>query len=71
MTKLEPQFLCPKCGSTVFKLFTEPKTIEDFNGAVCSNCGTSITEQDIKSQALQIAEKAAREAFRDSGLNED
>jgi ribosomal protein S27AE len=59
----DPQFSCPKCGTTEFKVPSRPKTIEDFIGAVCSNCGGTITEDDIKAQALKIAERKMRKAF--------
>jgi len=56
-------FVCKNCGFETFKTTSEPKTLEDFYGAVCAKCGTAITEDDIKAQAMKIAEKIARDAF--------
>jgi hypothetical protein len=47
---------------------TAPKTIEDFDGAICAKCGRTVSENDIKEQALAIAEKIAKDAFRKAGL---
>ncbi len=55
-------FVC-KCGSKTFKLDHEAKTLEDVVGAVCEKCGTTLTEDDIRAQALKIAEDLARGAF--------
>lgn len=62
------KFSCPKCGHKTFKTSTEPKCLEDFNGAVCENCGTVVTEDDIKAQLRELADKLVRDAFRKSGL---
>ncbi len=65
---MNPKFSCKKCGSEIFKTTTEPQTFEDFNGAVCNNCGTVVTEDDIKAQALKIADDLTRDAFRKAGF---
>jgi transcription initiation factor TFIIIB Brf1 subunit/transcription initiation factor TFIIB len=65
---MDYKFSCPQCGSEVFKTKTKPKRIEDFNGAVCNKCGTVITEDDIKAQALKIADDLVRDAFRKAGF---
>jgi predicted RNA-binding Zn-ribbon protein involved in translation (DUF1610 family) len=62
------KFSCKKCGSEVFVTAAKPKTLADFYGAVCQNCGTTVTQDDIKAQTLKIAGEAARDAFRKSGL---
>jgi hypothetical protein len=61
-------FKCPCCDSTQFRVSSQPKSVEDFIGAPCSACGAPLTEDEIKKQALKIAEKAAKKAFRDSGM---
>lgn len=61
-------FICKNCGSETFKTTSKPKTIEDFNGAICAKCGTAITEDDIKDQARKIADKIVRDAFGKTGF---
>lgn len=50
-------FTCKQCGSKTFKVAAEPKSIEDFNGAVCANCGTALTEDDIRLQASEMIDE--------------
>jgi DNA-directed RNA polymerase subunit RPC12/RpoP len=62
-------FKCMKCGGTTFRTpVAETKDIEELIGAPCASCGTKLTEDDIKAQALKIAEEAARKAFGQAGL---
>jgi len=61
------KFVCPNCKSDQFKTEHEVKTIEDMFGATCVDCGTALTEDDIKAQALKIAEERMREAFGGDG----
>ena len=65
---VEPKFSCPKCGSELFKPRTEIKSYDDFIGSICEHCGTAITEDDVKRQAIQIADKRIRDALRKSGF---
>ncbi len=46
---------CPKCGNKTFRATAQPEGIDDLKGAVCTNCGYAITEDDIKAQAVDIA----------------
>ncbi len=62
------KFTCKNCGSETFKTRTKPQSLDDFNGAVCSKCGAAITQNDIRKQAAEIADKIARDAFRKAGL---
>jgi DNA-directed RNA polymerase subunit RPC12/RpoP len=59
---------CPQCGSTVFKTKIEPKRLEDFNGAVCAQCGATIGEDDIKAQTGKVVDDLVRDAFRKAGF---
>jgi hypothetical protein len=45
------------------KCHLDLKTIEDLIGIVCSGCGATITEEDIKAQVLKIAEREMRKVF--------
>jgi transcription elongation factor Elf1 len=58
------KFSCPQCGGETFKTSVEPKSLEDFNGAVCADCGTEVTEEDVKNQLRGVAEKMIKDAFR-------
>jgi hypothetical protein len=61
-------FICKKCGSETFKTTSEPKSLDDFDGAVCANCGTTITKDDIERQTAKIAEKAIKDALGGLGF---
>ena len=61
-------FVCKNCGFETFKTTSEPKTLEDFYGAVCAKCGTAITEDDIKAQARKVADDLVRDAVRKAGF---
>jgi predicted RNA-binding Zn-ribbon protein involved in translation (DUF1610 family) len=61
------KFVCPQCGSDKFKTDHEPKTFEDMLGAKCADCGASLSEDDIKTRALKIAEDRMRKAFGEDG----
>lgn len=63
MSKIK--FVCPKCNQKTFKVNIEIKTLDDFYGAVCTGCNYTITEDDIKKQAMSIAENLAKKAFKD------
>jgi len=58
-------FVCKHCGSETFKTSSEPKTYEDFLGATCAQCGAVVTDEDIKAQAVKIAEALLNDAFKD------
>ena len=66
MTDTQPKIYCPKCQTTEFEVSAHPTTIEEFVGAICQNCGATITEDDIKAQAMKIAEKEMRKFFHGS-----
>ena len=63
MTQTDPHFSCPRCGAAVSKVGFQSKSIRDFFGAVCSNCGSAVTEEDIRAQIL-AEEEAAYKEFR-------
>lgn len=63
------QFVCKNCGSETFKTTSEPESLDDFDGAICTNCGTALSTDDIKGQAVKIAEKTIRDAL--GGLDFD
>ena len=54
-------FTCPKCGNKVLKVGTEPITLNDFFGAVCSNCDYAITEDDVRTQTIRFADDLMRD----------
>ncbi len=58
------QFSCPQCHGETFKVGTEVKRLEDFDGAVCTGCGRTISEKDIKNRAAEIARKLIVDALK-------
>ena len=60
-------FVCKRCGSQTFKTESEPKTYEDFLGAVCAKCGAVVTDEDTKAQAVEIADRLLKDAFKKFG----
>jgi predicted RNA-binding Zn-ribbon protein involved in translation (DUF1610 family) len=62
------QFSCPKCGSQIFETTSQPKSLEEFYGAVCAKCGTVIGKNDIQGQARDVADKLVRDAIRKAGF---
>lgn len=56
-------FKCPNCGSGQFRVSVEVKSLEDMFDAPCAQCGTPLTEDEIKKQARKIAEDRLKEAF--------
>jgi transcription initiation factor TFIIIB Brf1 subunit/transcription initiation factor TFIIB len=65
---MDLKFSCPQCGSQTFKTDAEPKSLEDFDGAVCADCGAVVTEEDVKAQLQAVAEGMMRKALRDAGM---
>ncbi|WP_422865736.1 ECs_2282 family putative zinc-binding protein [Burkholderia multivorans] len=55
MTDSIVKFPCPQCGENALKVNAEPKDIADFEGAVCTACGHTISVDDIKAHAVKIA----------------
>jgi transcription elongation factor Elf1 len=51
-------FTCPQCGSEKIVVLTETPTFEDITNANCADCGTAVTEEEIKLQARKIARDA-------------
>lgn len=49
-------FICPQCGNKILKTNTEPKTLNEFLGAVCIRCNYTITENDIRDQVAKYAD---------------
>ncbi|HTX04177.1 MAG TPA: hypothetical protein VMD06_00015 [Steroidobacteraceae bacterium] len=58
------QFSCPECHGETFKVGAEVKRLEDFYGAVCTGCGRTIGEADIKDRAAEIARKLLVDALK-------
>ena len=57
---------CPKCGIPPFKTIAEVKASDD--SLVCPNCGTAITDKDIRKQAGEVAADLIRDALRKADL---
>jgi hypothetical protein len=62
------QFACTKCGSSKFRPTGEGSKLEDFFGAPCADCGTILTEDEIKAQARKMAADQFRRRFVDGGM---
>jgi transcription elongation factor Elf1 len=60
-------FSCPQCHGEQFKVAAEVKSLEDFNGAICTNCGHVMTVDEVKKQARDEAVKLAKAAFKRVG----
>jgi predicted RNA-binding Zn-ribbon protein involved in translation (DUF1610 family) len=56
-------FACPKCGHQTLVPFSEVKTYEDLVPFPCQNCGRLFTDNDVRSQSGEIAEKLLRDAI--------
>jgi|HubBroStandDraft_1064217.scaffolds.fasta_scaffold34219_4 transcription elongation factor Elf1 len=62
MTKIP--FTCPHCGSDIqLRVSTEAKTLDDLIGAPCAKCGQPLTEDEVKKQAMKIAEDTFKKHF--------
>lgn len=59
---------CPSCGGNKFAITTEAKSYDDLIGAVCPDCGHTLTDEEIKEQARELAIKLAKEAFKKGRL---
>ena len=57
---------CHKCGTEPFKTIAETKAFDDT--LVCPNCGTAITDEDIRKQVGDVAADLIRDALRKAGL---
>lgn len=53
-------FKCRQCGSTSFKVTSEPKSYEEFVGAACATCGAKITDDDVREQAGAIIDEIVK-----------
>ena len=62
------QFACTKCGGSKFRPAREGTTLEDFVGAPCADCGTVLTEDEIKTQAQKMAAESFRRKFGEGGM---
>ena len=51
-----PHCPCPKCNHEVQIARTQIKSVRDFAGATCQNCGYIVTHDDVISQAAKIVE---------------
>jgi hypothetical protein len=60
----KPSIKCPSCGGATFHVTkNEIKSLADFTGASCSNCGRKITDQDVKRQTTELAQTIMRGAL--------
>jgi len=57
------EFTCHNCGSKNVKGSPEPKILHDYCGAVCLDCGVTVTDDDIKADMVKLTEKFGREGF--------
>jgi hypothetical protein len=55
-------FVCKNCGGETFRVPSKPKSLDDFEGAACENCGTKLTKKDIEDQARNVAVDALKKA---------
>ena len=62
------KFACTKCNGSTFKPAREGTTLGDFIDAPCANCGTVLTEDEIKAQAQKMAADVLRRKFGDGGM---
>jgi hypothetical protein len=58
------KFQCPQCHGETFKVTRKVKRLEDFNGATCAGCCRTITEDDVKHRAAEIARKLLTDALK-------
>ncbi len=56
-------FVCQKCSCKEFDVAAIPEGSDDFTGAICSNCGHAVTDNEV----LQFEDKAV-EDFADDLL---
>jgi transcription elongation factor Elf1 len=56
-------FACPRCGCEKLQVSSSPKRIEDFEGATCAECGYTITVDDIKNKAIDIAKDTLKNSM--------
>jgi transcription elongation factor Elf1 len=61
------QFTCKNCGSKSFK-GRRPKSLNDIVGAVCSQCGTVISKDDIVAQVRAMSGDRAEDLLRKAGF---
>ena len=47
---------CPKCNHEVQIARTKIKSVSDFAGSVCQNCGYIVTYDDVISHAAKVVE---------------
>jgi len=59
---------CKNCGFDAFKAIPEAKSLDEYCGSICPKCGTALSEDDIKSQILKIANEHLRDAFGKSRI---
>jgi DNA-directed RNA polymerase subunit RPC12/RpoP len=57
-------FACRNCGASTFRTARKPESLSDLDGAVCAECGTPFSQEDVKEQARRIAERKIKEAFK-------
>jgi hypothetical protein len=61
-------FSCPQCQGESFKTIRPVKSLEDFDGAVCTGCGRKMTQDDVKQKAVEIARKSITDALKGRSL---
>jgi DNA-directed RNA polymerase subunit RPC12/RpoP len=55
--------VCPKCGGKVINATAKINSLDDLQGAVCSDCGREFTKDDVIAQAKKTAADIIRNAL--------
>jgi len=56
---------CKHCGFENLKVTSHPKTLDDLNDAVRSNCGAAISKNDLRLQTQKLSNEAVRDSVRE------
>ena len=62
------KFVYMNCGGSQFTPARGGRSLEEDFGAPCANCGTLLTQENVKQQAMKMAGDTARRAFGEGGF---